>query len=238
MISANQATAMVLDRQRIPSIRRVVEVPERWDRIVALAAQRGGRLPPDPDARSLEEFLVQQQQTDPDHFSDLSLSIIKLLGRGEYKVTSPSNPSPGHFGLAVQNYSHSTAPNRRYADLSMQRLLKAATRNDPCPYSIEDLESLARHCTEKEDEANKVERFVKKCAAAMALRSRIGEKFNGLVTGASEKGTWVRLKRPPVEGRLNGDVAGLEVGDHVHVRLVSTDPERGFIDFELVKRNA
>jgi exoribonuclease-2 len=120
----------------------------------------------------------------------------------------------------------------------MQRLLKAATRKDPCPYSIEDPESLARHCTEKEDEANKVERFVKKCAAAMALRSRIGEKFNGLVTGASEKGTWVRLKRPPVEGRLNGDVAGLEVGDHVHVRLVSTDPERGFIDFELVKRNA
>ncbi len=237
MIAANQVTAAFLEQQGFPSVRRVVEVPERWDRIVTLAAERGGHLTPEPDCRSLEDFLREQQRSDPDHFPDLSLSIIKLLGRGEYKVKSPGQSSTGHFALAVQNYSHSTAPNRRYSDLLTQRLIKAAIQKRNCPYSVQDLESIARHCTEKEDDANKVERFVKKCAAALALRPRIGQTFHGFVTGASEKGTWVRIKHLPVEGKLIGDIAKLQVGDKVSARLISTDPERGFIDFELLHRS-
>jgi exoribonuclease-2 len=237
MVAANQVTATFLEQQDFPSVRRVVEVPEHWDRIAALAAEKGARLPQQPDSRSLEDFLGEQQQRDPDHFPDLSLSIIKLLGRGEYKVKSPGQPSPGHFALAVQNYSHSTAPNRRYSDLLTQRLIKAAVQKRNCPYSIDDLETLARRCTEKEDDANKVERFVKKCAAAVVLRARIGQIFHGFITGASEKGTWVRVKRPPVEGKLIGDVAKLQVGDKVSARLVSTDPQKGFIDFELLHRS-
>jgi VacB/RNase II family 3'-5' exoribonuclease len=234
MIASNQANAEFLDSKGFPSIRRVVRVPARWDRIVALASSLGGSLPAEPDGKSLEDFLQSQRKADPRHFADLSLAIIKLLGRGEYLVKMPGDDAPGHFGLAVQNYSHSTAPNRRYPDLITQRLLKAAISGQKNPYTASELDDLARHCTEKEDDANKVERFVRKCAAATLLASRIGQKFSAVVSGVSRDGTWVRLSAPPVEGKLAGPPPHLDVGDRVHVRLVSTNPERGFIDFELI----
>jgi exoribonuclease-2 len=233
MIAANQATAGFLDQRGLPGIRRVVKNPERWDRIRTLAASLGGNLPPEPDAKSLEGFLQQQQRTNPSHFPELSLSIIKLLGRGEYVVKTPGEDAPGHFGLAVQNYSHSTAPNRRYADLLTQRLVKAALAQKNSPYSSEDLATLALRCTQKEDDANKVERFVKKCAAAAMLRSRIGQEFEAVVSGVNAHGIWVRLFHPPVEGMLRSTVGRLDVGHRVSVRLVSVNPEKGFIDFEL-----
>jgi exoribonuclease-2 len=234
MIASNQATAGFLDNKGFPSIRRVVRVPKRWDRIVALAASLGGNLPSEPDGKALEDFLQEQQRTNPAHFADLSLAIIKLLGRGEYVVKMPGDDAPGHFGLAVQNYSHSTAPNRRYPDLITQRLLKAAVSGKKNPYSPSDLDELARHCTEKEDDANKVERFVRKCAAATLLMSRIGQKFSAVVSGVSADGTWVRLSHPPAEGKLAGPPPHLDVGDRVHVQLISANPEKGFIDFELI----
>lgn len=233
MIAANQSTATFLDQKGLPTLRRVVRDPERWQRIVALARSLGGNLPAEPDAKSLEEFLQQQQRLNPAHFSDLSLSVIKLLGRGEYVLKLPGDQAPGHFGLAVRNYSHSTAPNRRYPDLVTQRLLKAAFAGTNSPYSADDLRALAKHCTEREDAAGKVERLVKKCAAATLLVSRIGERFDAVVSGISAAGTWVRLSHPPVEGKLIGSVAQLDVGHRVRVRLVSADPEKGFIDFEL-----
>jgi len=233
MIAANQATAVFLDSQGLPSLRRVVKNPERWDRIVALAASFGTQLPGEPDAKSLEAFLKQQQRTNPAHFADLSLAVIKLLGRGEYVLKLPGQDAPGHFGLAVANYSHSTAPNRRYPDLVTQRLLKAAFAGKPAPYSVDDLTALGKHCTEKENDANKVERFVKKCAAAMLLSSRIGQRFDGVISGVTPDGTWVRLSHPPVEGKLVHYFKHLDVGHRVSVRLVATDPEKGFIDFEL-----
>ena len=234
MIASNQATAGFLDTKKFPSIRRVVRVPARWDRIVALAASLGGNLPAEPDGRALEDFLQSQLKTSPAHFADLSLAIIKLLGRGEYVVKMPGDEAPGHFGLAVQNYSHSTAPNRRYPDLITQRLLKAAISGGKIPYSPSELDALAKHCTEKEDDANKVERFVRKCAAATLLMSRIGQKFSAVVSGVSRDGTWVRLSQPPVEGKLAGPPPHLDVGDRVKVQLISANPEKGFIDFELV----
>jgi exoribonuclease II len=233
MIAANQVAASFLEQKNVPSIRRVVKDPERWDRIVTLASTLGGDLPSAPDAKSLEDFLKQQRHVNPDHFQDLSLSIIKLLGRGEYVVKSPGTASSGHFGLAVQHYSHSTAPNRRYPDLLTQRLLKAALAGKGAVYAIQELESLAERCTQKEDDANKVERFVRKCIAATVMRSHIGEKFTAIVTGASDKATWVRVSTPPVEGKLNGAVQGIDVGDRVEVELRSVDPYRGFIDFQL-----
>jgi VacB/RNase II family 3'-5' exoribonuclease len=235
MIAANQATAGFLEQRGSPSIRRVVKTPARWDRIRDLAASLGGNLPKEADARRLEQFLQQQQKTRPARFPDLSLSVIKLLGRGEYMVKRAGEDAPGHFGLAVQNYSHSTAPNRRYADLLTQRLVKAALSQKNSPYSAEALKALATHCTEKEDDANKVERLVKKCAAATMLRSRIGEYFEGVVSGINASGTWVRVSLPPVEGRMDGAVGHLDVGHRVRVRLDSVNPEKGFIDFELVK---
>ena len=175
-----------------------------------------------------------QRQKSPDTFADLSLAIIKLLGRGEYLVKMPGEVAPGHFGLAVHNYSHSTAPNRRYPDLITQRLLKAAIDGKKNPYSASELADLARHCTEKEDDANKVERFVRKCAAATLLASRIGQRFSAVVSGVSKDGTWVRLSSPPIEGKLADPPRHLDVGDNVRVRLIATNPEKGFIDFELV----
>jgi VacB/RNase II family 3'-5' exoribonuclease len=234
MIASNQATAGFLDDKGFPSIRRVVQVPSRWERIVALAASLGGTLPGEPDGKALEEFLQSQLKSNPEHFADLSLAIIKLLGRGEYVVKMPGEVAPGHFGLAVHNYSHSTAPNRRYPDLITQRLLKAAISGKKNPYSPSDLVDLARHCTEKEDDANKVERFVRKCAAATLLASRIGQRFSAVVSGVSKDGTWVRLSSPPIEGKLADPPRHLDVGDNVRVRLISTNPEKGFIDFELV----
>jgi exoribonuclease-2 len=234
MIAANVATAQYLASKQFPSFRRVVRTPKNWDRIIELAAKRGSTLPKDPDARALEQFLVSAKAADPIGFPDLSLSIIKLLGSGEYVVQLPGGSVPGHFGLAVKDYEHSTAPNRRYPDLITQRLLKAALTGSPIPYENNELEELAKHCTEEEDAAKKVERQVEKSAAAMLLESRIGEQFDAIVTGASDKGTWVRLMHPPVEGRLESGFEGMRVGQSLRVQLVSTDVERGFIDFKRV----
>jgi VacB/RNase II family 3'-5' exoribonuclease len=232
MIAANGVTARYLDSQGLPSLRRVVRTPKRWPRIVELAAGLGGHLPAEPDARALSEFLEARRQTDPEGFPELSLSVVKLLGPGEYAVDPPGGDPPGHFGLAVKDYTHATAPNRRYPDLITHRLLKAAFSGRPASYSMEELEALARHCTRQEDAANKVERQVRKSAAALLLKDRIGDVFEAVVTGASEKGTWVRTwQRPVVEGRLERGFAGLDVGDRVRVRLIGTNVERGFIDF-------
>jgi len=233
MIAANGVTARYLDAKKSPSIRRVVRAPKRWDRILDLARERGVRLPADADSVALDAFLVKEKAADPLRFADLSLSIVKLLGAGEY-VAEPPGTAPGHFGLAVKDYTHSTAPNRRYPDLVTQRLLKAAMAGRPAPYSCADLDVLAKHFTQEEDAANKVERQVGKSAAAMLLASRIGEQFGALVTGASDKGTWARLLTIPVEGRVVRGFEGLDVGDRIRVQLMSTNVQRGFIDFERV----
>ena len=234
MIAANGATARYLMARKFPSLRRVVRSPERWERIVEVASQFGVRLPPSPDPKALAEFLAIRKTADPLRFPDLSLTVVKLMGRGEYVVEFPDETAPGHFGLAVQDYTHSTAPNRRYPDLITQRLLKAALSGSPPPYEREELAELARHCTGKENDASKVERQVGKSAAAMLLESRIGERFDAIVTGASEKGTWVRLLAPPVEGRLIHGHEGADVGHRIRVQLVHTDVERGYIDFKRV----
>ena len=234
MIAANGVTARYLERSGFPSLRRVLRVPERWNRIVELAAGFGTRLPSQPDIRALEEFLVKRRQADPEHFPDLSLSVIKLLGRGEYVLESPGQATEGHFGLAVKNYTHSTAPNRRFPDLITQRLLKAALAKQAAPYSRGELGELASHCTDREDAAAKVERQVQKSAAALLLEPRIGERFDVIVTGASEKGTWVRISKPVTEGKVVRGYQGLDVGDRVRVELVETNVERGFIDFARV----
>jgi len=231
MIAANGATAAFLEAKGFPSIRRVLRSPERWNRIVELAARLGESLPGGPDAVALEHFLAKRHAAEPETFPDLSLSVIKLIGRGEYVVDRPGGEPPGHFGLAVRDYTHSTAPNRRFPDLITQRLLKAAMSGAPLPYSVPDLTDLAAHCTRKEDDATKVERRVAKSAAALLLSGRVGDTFDAVVTGASEKGTWARLFHPPVEGRVDRGAAGLDVGDRVRVRLIHTDVDQGFIDF-------
>lgn len=233
MIAANTATARFLADHSSPAIRRVVREPKRWDRIVALAAHSGTRLPATPDAQAMETWLVAQRAAAPDRFADLSLSVIKLLGRGEYVVEPP--PS-GHFGLAVHDYTHATAPNRRFADLLTQRLVKAALAAAPPPYDAPTLTQLATHCTEREDAANRVERQVGKSAAALLLSRRIGQVFDAVVTGVTPAGTWARLTHPFAEGRLERNAAGVDVGDHIRVRLLSTDVARGFIDFERISR--
>jgi VacB/RNase II family 3'-5' exoribonuclease len=232
MVAANGLTARFLDAHQFPSLRRVVKSPERWDRIRGLAHDLGGELPEAADSRALNAFLARRKQASPDTFADLSTTIIKLLGSGEYVVDPPGAEPPGHFGLAVRDYSHSTAPNRRYPDLITQRLVKAALATHPSPYALAELERLAVQCTRQEDNANKVERQVRKAAAALLMESRIGEAFDGIVTGASDKGTWVRVGRPPIEGKLVTGERGLDVGDRVRVRLRAVNVERGFIDFE------
>lgn len=234
MVAANGVTARFLEAANFPSIRRVVRVPKRWDRIVEIAAQHGSALPADPDPAALEQFLLKQKAADPVRFPDLSLAVIKLLGSGEYVADMPGSEPPGHFGLAVKDYNHSTAPNRRYPDLLTQRLLKAALFGATVPYDKDHLDVLAQHCTEAEDAAAKVERRVQKSAAALLFEDRIGEKFDGVITGAADKGTWVRLIDTPVEGKVVEGFRGLDVGDRVRVRLIETDVERGFIDFAFV----
>jgi len=234
MIAANEVTAKFLDARGSPSLRRVLRAPERWERIVELAAGLGERLPPAPDARALETFLGARRRADPARFPDLSLSVVKLLGSGEYVLDPPGGAPDGHFGLAVRDYTHSTAPNRRFPDLITQRLLKAALAGRSAPYTDVELAALARRCTEQEDNADKVERQVRKSAAALLLASRIGERFDAIVTGASLKGTWARVLRPPVEGKVVRGFEGIDVGDRVRVELVRTDVERGFIDFARV----
>ena len=234
MIAANGVAARYLAGKEFASVRRVVRVPKRWDRIVELAAERGQTLPKEPDAKALEQFLVSAKAADPLRFPDLSLSVVKLLVSGEYVVQLPGGSVTGHFGLAVKDYAHSTAPNRRFPDLITHRLLKAAMAGDARPYENDELAALALHCTQEEDAAKKVERQVTKSAAAIMLESRIGEQFEAIVTGASAKGTWVRLLHPPIEGRLTSGFAGLDVGQQLRVQLVRTNVERGFIDFKRV----
>jgi len=234
MIAANAVTARFLEASGFPSLRRVLKAPERWERIVAVAREAGESLPATPDAAALEAFLLRRKKADPLRFPDLSLTIVKLMGSGEYAVELPGAETAGHFGLAARDYTHSTAPNRRYPDVITQRLVKAALARVAAPYSVAELVSLAAHCTEQEDDATKVERQVRKSAAALLLENRIGQRFEGIVTGASEKGTWVRVFSPPVEGRLTHGEGGLDVGDRLAVKLTRTDVERGFIDFARV----
>jgi exoribonuclease-2 len=235
MIAANGVTAKFLDRKGFASLRRVLRSPERWDRIAALAGTWGERLPATPDAIALNAFLEKRRLADPLRFPDLSLSVVKLLGRGEYDLELPGQRAAGHFGLAVNDYTHSTAPNRRYPDLLTQRLIKAALADGASPYTNDELAALAQHCTDQEDNAAKVERQVQKSAAALLLASRTGERFDAIVTGASDKGTWVRIVNPVAEGKVVRGFEGLDVGDRVRVQLVHTDVPRGFIDFERVQ---
>jgi exoribonuclease-2 len=234
MIAANGVTTRYLSSRKLPSIRRVVRTPKRWDRIVEIAQEHGFKLPSNPDSKALDEFLIKAKAADPLGLPDLSLAIIKLLGSGEYIAELPGDTPPGHFGLAVRDYTHSTAPNRRYPDLITQRLLKAAIEGKPSPYSDDELGVLAHHCTDEEDAANKVERQVEKSAAALLLESRIGEQFDAIVTGASSKGTWARLLNIPVEGKVVQGFEGMDVGNRVRVQLINIDVERGFIDFKNV----
>ncbi len=235
MIAANGVTARFLAAHGFPSIRRVVRTPRHWDRIVELAAAAGTVLPAEPDARALEGFLVAARARDPLTFPDVSLSVIKLMGPGEYAVESAGSVPTGHFGLAVKDYSHSTAPNRRYPDVLTQRLLKAALAQRPAPYTVAELQALAEHCTEQEDAAKKVERQLVKSAAAMLLAPRLGQAFDALVTGAADKGTWVRISAPIVEGRLVDGFQGRRVGERLRVQLVRTDVEHGMIDFRALR---
>ena len=231
MIAANGATARFLEAHGRSSIRRVVAKPKRWDRIVELARGLGDELPAEPSAAALAGLLARRRAAQPDTFADLSLSIIKLLGPGQYALQRAGEPELGHFGLAVEDYAHSTAPNRRYPDLITQRLLKALAAGAPAPYTDEELIAIAQHCTEREDAIRKVERTMRKIAAADFLSSRIVEMFDGIVTGVSDKGVFARLFHPPAEGRIVRGEQGLDVGDRVRVKLVETVPAKGFIDF-------
>jgi exoribonuclease-2 len=234
MICANSVTARFLTAAKFPSLRRVVRVPKRWDRIVELAAIKKYKLPAAPDSKALDEFLQSSKAADPVGFPDLSLSVIKLLGSGEYVVELPGEEAAGHFGLAIKDYTHSTAPNRRYPDLITQRLLKAALYKNTIPYSPDELAELATHCTTMEDSAKKVERQVEKSTAAMLLQNSIGHQYDGIVTGVTDKGTWVRIFQPPVEGKVVTGFEGMDVGQRVRVQLMHTDAYRGFIDFKRV----
>jgi VacB/RNase II family 3'-5' exoribonuclease len=232
MIAANGVVARMLEK--VSSLRRIVKQPERWDRIVQLAAQHGIKLPPDPDSKALNDLLVKRKAEDPDHFAELSLTVIKLIGPGEYVLERPGDPAPGHFGLAVQDYTHSTAPNRRFPDIVTQRLVKAMLAGQPNPYSDNELSAIAANCTAKGDAARKVERDMSKRLAASAMQNRIGAIFDAVVTGASPKGTFVGVQQPHVEGLLAQGQQGADVGDKFRVKLIRVDVQRGFIDFARV----
>jgi exoribonuclease-2 len=234
MIATNQATATFLAEHGGASLRRVVRSPERWQRIVMEARKVGESLPAEPDARALEAFLAKRRKADPLRFPDLSLVIVKLMGSGEYVVEQPGAPSIGHFGLAVRDYTHSTAPNRRFPDLITSRMLKAVLAGSAPPYSVAELTALAAHCSRQEDAAQKVERKLRKCEAALLLESHVGQRYDAIVTGRSDHNTWVRTLAPPVEGMLTGRAPELDVGQRVEVKLVATDVEQGFIDFEFL----
>jgi exoribonuclease-2 len=251
MIAANVAMAQFMENQGGPSLRRVVRTPEHWDRIVEIAGELGENLPSKPDSLALANFLEHRRKADPDHFPDLSLAVVKALGPGEYAVQLPGEEGEGHFGLAVTDYTHSTAPNRRYADLVTQRLVKAALKDEPVPsagekskpvsytdetlkwvpYTAEELKQIAERCTEREDAARKVERKIRKVAAALLLRDQIGREFDAIVTGVSPKGVFARTCKPPVDGRVVRGERDLGVGDKIRVRLDDVNPKRGFIDF-------
>jgi exoribonuclease-2 len=231
MIASNEVVARLLEADHVSSLRRIVKTPERWPRIVDLATAQGGRLPATPDSKALNDFLIARKAADPDHFADLSLAVIKLLGPGEYVLERPGDPEVGHFGLAVEDYTHSTAPNRRFADLVTQRLVKAALASQPAPYTDDELAAAASNCTLKEDAARKVEREMSKRIAAVAMSGRIGEAFDAIVTGVTPHGTFVRILKPRVEGLLARGQQGVDVGDKLRVTLVSTDVDRGYLDF-------
>ncbi len=238
MIAANGVTARFLAQAGFPTLRRVVRTPKRWEKIVSVAEGLGEKLPAQPDSKSLNDFLSRQRQKDPLRFPDLSLTVVKLLGRGEYTAEMPGQMPLGHFGLAVMDYNHSTAPNRRYPDLITHRLLKAVLSRTSTPYGPEELSSLAVHCTAQEDAADKVERQVRKSASALFLSKRIGEYFDALVTGASDKGTWVRVLKPAVEGKIVQGTHGLDVGDRVRLKLIEVNVEKGWIDFANAGRHS
>ena len=231
MVAANGVIARTFEDAGVASIRRIVRTPKRWDRIVEVAAGLGTKLPVEPDSKALNDLLLAQKKKDPDHFPDLSLTVIKLMGPGEYVLVKPNEVSPGHFGLAVQDYTHSTAPNRRFPDMVTQRLLKAWLAKTPQPYSEGDLNNIAIHCTLMEDNARKVEREMQKRIAAVVLHPRIGQSFPAIVTGVNNYGVFVRTLDPHVDGMVVSGGKGLDVGDKVTAKLVSTDPQRGFIDF-------
>ena len=232
MIAANVETAEFLEAKNIASLRRVVKTPARWNAIREVAGKYGANLPAEPDSRALSAFLETRKKADALHFPDLSLSIIKLLGAGEYVVQSADEDSGGHFGLAVRDYAHSTAPNRRYPDLIVQRLLKSAIENSAPPYSIDELKSIAAHCNERESAARKVERLMRKIVAASVMQNRVGQIFKAIVTGITPSGTFARILRPPVDGRILRGEENLKIGEEITVRLVGVDVEKGFIDFE------
>ena len=229
MVASNHVVACLLDK--VPSLRRIVKVPERWERIVELADQKGEKLPAKPDSKALNEFLTKMKAADPDHFVDLSLAVVKLMGPGEYVLERPGAPEIGHFGLAVQDYTHSTAPNRRFPDVVTQRLVKAVLSQQRSPYTESELAAIAQNCTMKGDAARRVEREMSKRIAAVAMSNRIGEVFDSIVTGAGSKGTFVRVLKPHIEGMLVRGQHGADVGDRLRVRLISTDVRRGYIDF-------
>ena len=231
MIASNEVMAQTLRAAGVASIRRIVKAPERWPRIVELAASLGDHLPAEADAAALNAFLVRRKQADPVHFADISLSVLKLMGPGEYVAARPGAEAEGHFGLAAHDYTHSTAPNRRFADLVTQRLLKAQLAGAGTPYTDDELTAIARNCTLKEDAARKVQRDMTKRIAAVALAGRVGQSFAAVVTGVTDKGVFVRVTEPPVEGRLMRGEQGVDVGDQIQVTLLNTDPQRGFIDF-------
>ena len=229
MIAANGVVARLLEK--VSSLRRIVKTPERWDRIVQLAAERGETLPAQPDSKALNDFLLKRKAADPDHFADLSLAVIKLIGPGEYVLERPGDPEQGHFGLAVQDYTHSTAPNRRFADVVTQRLIKTFLAGTSGPYADDELAGIARNCTLKEDAARKVEREMSKRLAAVAMSQRIGETFDAIVTGVTPHGTFVRVMQPHIEGLLARGNQGLDVGDRLRAKLTRTDVQHGYIDF-------
>jgi exoribonuclease-2 len=231
MIASNVAIAKWLEEKGRSGIRRIVREPERWARIVELAVQYGETLPAEPDSLSLARFLAKRRAADPLRFPDLSLAIVKLMGPGAYALDLPGKDPGGHFGLAAHDYSHATAPNRRYADLITQRLVKATLAGAAAPYSDEELGEIAAHCTEREDAARKVERTMRKVGAALMLADHIGERYDAIVTGVSQSGTYVRLLHPPAEGRVVRGEKGMDVGDRVKVKLIGTDAEKGWIDF-------
>jgi exoribonuclease R len=234
MVAANEAMARTFEEKRISSIRRVVSKPARWDRIVELARRVGSDLPAQPDVKALNQFLLKRKQEDPEHYADLSLSVIKLLGPGEYKLQWPGDDDGGHFSLATHDYTHSTAPNRRFADIVTQRVLKGMWAA-AAPYTDDELNGIAIHCTERENAARKVERSMEKRIAAVAMAGKIGQTFLAIATGVSEKGTFVRVLDPPMEGRLMQGIDGVDVGDKLEVKLTRTDPARGFIDFAKIR---
>jgi exoribonuclease-2 len=229
MVAANGVVARMLEK--VPSLRRIVRTPERWGRIVQLAAEQGDKLPAQPDSKALNDFLLRRKAADPDHFADLSLAVIKLIGPGEYVLERPGEVAPGHFGLAVQDYTHSTAPNRRFPDIVTQRILKAVLAGQSTPYSDDELTAIAANCTQKEDAAKKVEREMAKRISALAMQHRIGEVFDAIVTGVTEHGTFVRVFQPHLEGLLAQGQQGFDVGDKLRVKLIRTDPQKGYIDF-------